>query len=83
MFLKIVVLNKWSVLTDHFYLDVEMIILLNLFYQVIYGQGLYSFIKVFFFIKPCNNSVCLFLYKPFCDGALKLDMSSLFTTFFL
>ena len=28
-------------------------------------------------------SACLFLYGPFCHGALKLDMSTLFTTFFL
>ena len=28
-------------------------------------------------------SVCLFLYRPFCHGALKLNMSILFTTFFL
>jgi len=28
-------------------------------------------------------SLCLFLYGPFCHGALKLYMSTLFTTFFL
>ena len=28
-------------------------------------------------------SVCWFLYGPFCHGALKLDISTLFTTFFL
>ena len=27
--------------------------------------------------------VCLFLYGPLCHGALKLDMSTLFTTSFL
>jgi len=27
-------------------------------------------------------NVCLFLYEPFCYGALKLDISTLFTTFF-
>ena len=27
--------------------------------------------------------VCLFVYGPFCHGAFKLDMSTLFTTFFL
>jgi len=29
------------------------------------------------------RSVCLFLYRPFCHGALKLYISTLFTTFFL
>ena len=29
------------------------------------------------------RSVCLFLYGSFCHGVLKLDMSTLFTTFFL
>ena len=28
-------------------------------------------------------SVCWFLYVPFCHGALKFDISTLFTTFFL
>jgi len=28
-------------------------------------------------------SVYLFVYRPFCHGALKIDMSTLFTTFFL
>ena len=27
-------------------------------------------------------SACLFLYGPFCNGALKLDNSILFTTFY-
>jgi len=27
-------------------------------------------------------STCLFLYRQFCHGALKLDLSTLFTTFF-
>ena len=27
--------------------------------------------------------ICLFLYGPLCPGALKLDMSTLFTTLFL
>jgi len=29
------------------------------------------------------RSVWLFLYGPFCHGALKLDISTLFTTFFI
>ena len=29
------------------------------------------------------RSVCWFLYGPFCHGALKLDVSTLFTTFFI
>ena len=28
-------------------------------------------------------SFCVFLYGPFCHGALKLDISMLFITFFL
>jgi len=28
-------------------------------------------------------SVCLFVYVPFCHGALNLDLSTWFTTFFL
>jgi len=28
-------------------------------------------------------SLCLFVYRPYCHGALKLDMSTLFTTFVL
>jgi len=35
-----------------------------------------------FYVFLCR-SVCLFLYGPFCYGALKLDMSTFFTTFFL
>jgi len=29
------------------------------------------------------RSVCWFLYGPFCHSALKFDISTLFTTFFL
>jgi len=36
-----------------------------------------DFLGVFVFV------VCLFLYGPFRHGALKLDISTLFTTFFL
>ena len=35
---------------------------------------------VFYVVLCC--SVCLFLYLPFCHGALKLDLSTLFTTLF-
>jgi len=35
-----------------------------------------------FYVFLCR-SVCWFLYGPFCHGALKLDISTLFTTFFL
>jgi len=48
--------------------------------------------KIVFFLKcmwrhgilrVLCRSVCWFLYGPFCHGALKLDISTLFTTFFL
>ena len=32
---------------------------------------------------PCFVMFCVFLYWPFCHGAHKIDLSSLFTTFFL
>jgi len=32
---------------------------------------------------PCFVMFCVFLYGPFCHGAHKLDLSTLFTTFFL
>ena len=32
---------------------------------------------------PCFVIFCVFLYWPFCHGAHKLDLSILFTTFFL
>jgi len=35
-----------------------------------------------FWVSLCC-SVCLFLYEAFCHGAHKLDMSTLFTTFYL
>jgi len=35
-----------------------------------------------FYVFLCR-SVCWFLYGLFCHGALKLDISTLFTTFFL
>jgi len=38
-------------------------------------------ILVFYVFLCC--SVCLLLYRPFCHGALKLDIFTLFTTFFL
>ena len=31
---------------------------------------------------PCFVMFCVFLYGPFCHGAHKLDLSTLFTTFF-
>jgi len=34
-------------------------------------------------IRVLCCSVCLFLYRPFCHGSLKLDTSTLFTIFFL
>jgi len=37
---------------------------------------------VFMFYVFLCCSVCWFLYGPFCHGALKLDISTLFTTFF-
>jgi len=32
---------------------------------------------------PCFVMFCVFLYRPFCHGAYKLDLSTLFTPFFL
>jgi len=32
---------------------------------------------------PCFVMFCVFLYGPFCHGAHTLDLSTLFTTFFL
>jgi len=32
---------------------------------------------------PCFVMFCVFLYGPFCHGAHKLDLSTLFTSFFL
>jgi len=32
---------------------------------------------------PCFVMFCVFLFGPFCHGAHKLDLSTLFTTFFL
>ena len=32
---------------------------------------------------PCFVMLCVFLYGPVCHGANKLDLSTLFTTFFL
>jgi len=32
---------------------------------------------------PCFVMYCVFLYGPFCHGAHKLDLSTLFRTFFL
>jgi len=32
---------------------------------------------------PCFVMFCVFVYGPFCHGAHKLDLSTLFTTFFL
>ena len=37
-------------------------------------------VLVFYVFLCC--SVCWFLYGPFCQGALKLDISTLFATFF-
>jgi len=37
---------------------------------------------IVFYVFLCR-SVCWFLYRPFCHGALKLDISTLFTIFFL
>ena len=34
-------------------------------------------------IRVLSCSVCWFLYGTFCHGALKLDISTLFTTFCL
>ena len=34
-------------------------------------------------VRVLCRSVCYFLYGPFCYGVLKLDISTLFTTFFI
>ena len=36
-----------------------------------------------YLFTPCFVMFCVFLYGPFCHGAHKLDLSTLFTTFFL
>jgi len=36
---------------------------------------------VFYMFSCCSGG--LYVYGPFCHGALKLDMSTLFTAFFL
>ena len=43
----------------------------------------YFFMSVASMFTPCFVMFCVFLYGPFCHGAHKLDLSTLFTTFFL
>ena len=43
----------------------------------------YFLISVASLYTPCFVKFCVFLYGPFCHGAHKLDLSTLFTTFFL
>jgi len=43
----------------------------------------YFFMSVASLFTPCFVMFCVFLYGPFCHGAHKLDLSTLFTTFFL
>jgi len=42
-----------------------------------------SQVSVASLFTPCFVMFCVFLYGPFCHGAHKLDLSTLFTTFFL
>jgi len=41
------------------------------------------FVSVASLCAPCFVVFCVFLYGPFCHGAHKFDLSTLFTTFFL
>jgi len=41
------------------------------------------FMSVASLYTPCFVMLCVFLYGPFCHGAHKIDVSTLFTTFFL
>ena len=47
--------------------------------KIIYSDGLLRLLG----LRVFYCSMCLFLYGPFCHGVLKLDLSTLFTTFFL
>ena len=42
----------------------------------------YFFMSVASLFTPCFVMFGVFLYGPFCHGAHKLDLSTLFTTFF-
>ena len=42
----------------------------------------YFLMSVAFLYTPCFVMFCVFLFGPFCHGAHKLDLSTLFTTFF-
>jgi len=43
----------------------------------------YFLMSVASLYTPCFVMFCVFLYGPFCHGTHKLDLSTLFTTFFL
>ena len=43
----------------------------------------YFLMSVASLYTPCFVMLCVFLYGPFCHGAHKLDLSTLFTTFYL
>jgi len=53
-------------------------------------KDIFTLIKLFYFLMsvtslytPCFVMFCVFLYGPFCHGAHKPDLSTLFTSFFL
>jgi len=47
------------------------------------SKNSYFFMSVASLYTSCFVMFCVFLYGPFCHGAHKLDLSTLFTTFFL
>jgi len=47
------------------------------------SKNSHFFMSVASLYTPCFVMFCVFLYGTFCHGAHKLDLSTLFTTFFL
>ena len=45
-------------------------------------ENSYFFMSVASLLTPCFVMFCVFLYGQYCHGAHKLDLSTLFTTFF-
>ena len=59
-----------------------LVILIRL-YCLCLNNIIFIFFSVLMFCMSLCCSVCLFLYGPFCHSALKIDLSTLFTAFFL
>jgi len=51
-------------------------------YEIRKTQNSYFLMSVASLYTPWYMIFCVFLYGPFCHGAHKLDLSTLFTTFF-